>query len=412
MELVWGLDMPVILMLALVVVTVCSNACTTVEHDIVRGELVSTRQLDVGHDDQLSMEVDSAGRARVKVKRKTCTTSELTYAEVDNQEITTDMSLDKYGLWTLLGVGFTGLGVAMGTLAYAYANPTAPNQDALGALLSASLGVGLGSMIAGPFIVPLICKPLPPIQRSETVTLDTTQQEQTRSCEDTLLNLQQSLPYALEFAGERITGQTDEGGVLATREALQPLLAKLSIDAAAKPLALGTSLAARLTLGRAASVDVRLEPEYVADVQWAAWRAAEEARLSPTDQARFGACSDVARTDREVLACRWNRRDFDERVKEYGGTLGPSGEEFGVVHELDGRRGARFIVRVKTPRAEADWLLQVIDLETGQVIAESFTDEILDELAGEFPRDARYLLVLNAVTRDPYVIAVSVGGVR
>lgn len=206
-------------------------------------------------------------------------------------------------------------------------------------------------------------------------------------------------PWTLAMAGVSVRGKTSSRGVLSLREAVAAALTQVAPADAARRFTTAATLDLEVTMGDRDARPLAIEGWRVEVplAQWAAWYRAMT--LPPEAQVHWDACKDLEPMPRSALACLASGRH--PRIIDHWRKLerDPSGA-WGALHELEGRRpqaGDHLVIRLLLPAEDADYLVQILDLETGVVVTEAFSSRSRRfDVAATLPRASTYAIVVNA----------------
>jgi hypothetical protein len=136
-----------------------------------------------------------------------------------------------------------------------------------------------------------------------------------------------------------------------------------------------------------------------------------ERSLPPDRQLRWNACTALAPSPRGAIECLWRQDGLAGKLLTFDGQLARTeAGEYGAALEFQGRQGDAFTLRLLLPGPDLDWLVQVVRLDTGAVVAQSFSgaSRRLD-LSGSLPATGDHAVILNAVRPGAYRSVLTVG---
>lgn len=385
-----------------VLVAFAGVGCVSVR-GVERGPLVDRTSIAAEHTDRHVAIVDDA-RASLRTERRTCTTYKLRYTELEVQNVTHP----GYG-FLIPGTLLTTAGVAL--LSHVLGDDTAFTGGGKATSGEAALIFAVPSLLVGSLLLMTSFMPDSLLQTTRKVPRASFQSEEDLRCENSTFAAQEAAAWDLSIADTRRTGRTGANGMLVLEPVLVGILQDAPLSATAQRLAVGGSVTIRLKLGDAPIVSRYLPASRVPNAGWEAMFSKHEGALAPTRQLRWNACTGLASSKRAAIECLWRDDAMPGKLVAMDGTLARTDEgEYGAVHEFQAARGERFTYRLLLPGENIDWLVQVVELATGHVVAESFSGEsVRHDISGVLPRTGDYAVVLNAVRPGRYASVLTLG---
>lgn len=325
------------------------------------------------------------GRAHVVLPSEQCRTYRDLYREIEHQEVTHP----NYGLL----FGGLALGAAGGAgLKYGLDNWD-PNKTG---------GSNWALVLGGPAALVGLVMFLNGFRTETTYRKepgDGTVPEYEHKCVDTSSVAREPANWTVAYGGAKRTGQTGPDGELALVPAMLPLLETQPAEPTARQLARGESLLFDVWLGQASwPFTYSLSGSDVPESQWARWSAEYDRTLAGRDLLQWNGCRAVTSSHGSAIDCLVRPERYGNSIATFDGSLARTeAGDYGALFERKGTRGEAFTFRVLLPESNADWLVQVVDLETGSVLLERFSgpSNRLD-ISGVFQRSSDYAFVLNA----------------
>ena len=102
-------------------------------------------------------------------------------------------------------------------------------------------------------------------------------------------------------------------------------------------------------------------------------------------------------------AAKCLERGDGERVQESQGLLTRAdGGDYATVFSFKTDSRVRLTYRLLVPAPNADWLVQIVDLPSGTVLAQAFSTSSRVDLTADVSRASEYGIVLNAAKPGRY----------
>lgn len=372
---------------ALCVLAMSQAACVTVlDSQKVRGPVI--RLVPEGQQDRVTYQthISEADVATVERTRVACVVTAKEYAVQEEQQI----RHPRYGQLVVNGVllGVGGLGIWGGQ-----ALGVEPAQTGL-----SILGGTIALIAGGSTIYHLVDN-----HTEETRHVPTAERYRERlvDCGEPMIRvLRERLPFALKVLGTpQPDGETGWTGEVDLRAAVGAALADAAqTERLARRALAGEPIGYVLRLGEAPEREGQVDPRTLPDSTWQAWSGRLGRLLAAPERLRLRACQDVTASASRRLHCLWNPRPYALALRDLQAPLESlDSGKFAASWEVKATAGQAFAVHALLPTPRASWQLQVVVLQTGQVIAESSaaTDHLLSA-AGVFPSSGDYVVVLNA----------------
>lgn len=360
--------------------------CVTVRgSELRRGERLETTQLDQAIDDVPSLVVEN-GVAHVQLARTTCTRWAETYAQVEHQEI----AHPRYG--KLIG-GLSVMTVGGGLLVAGSKTdgPTSTILTADGVI-----------MVVGGLVATMIFGVGKQIHETRDLPTAKRDREKKRACEDSSLAQRIALPWRLTAGGASHEGTTGADGELVLQPAMIAALDGVPLDAVVKAIALDGGLTFELVLGSAPPGRSKLSAREIPDDQWKRWSAMLAGKLPRELKPRWEGCRAIYGAGESAIKCV-ALPTRDPRVTEISGTLAPTeGGDYGATYVFEAKTGEAVVFHASLPAGARDWLGQIVELETGDVVAELFSTSEQLELAALLTRSGTYAVVLDATAAGDF----------
>lgn len=375
--------------LALSALMLSQAACVTVLHrQRVRGPAMGI--VPDGQEVRVTFatHVSEADVATVERSRVACTATVKEYAVQEEQQI----QHPRYGQLVVNGVllGMGGVGIWGGQ-----ALGVEPAQTGLSVL-----GGAIALIAAGSTVYHLVDNHT---QETRHVATAERHRERLVDCGEPMTRvLRERLPFVLHVQGQaQPAGETGWMGHVDLRAEVGAALASgAEPEQLARAALAGQPIGYALRLGEAPVHEGQVDPRTLPDSTWQAWVRRLRPELAPPARLRLRACQDVAAAASRRLHCLWNTGPYAHALRALESPLeSVEHGEFAASWAFEATSGQAFTVHVLTPAPRARWLLQVVALQTGQVVAESFasSDHLLSA-AGRFPAAGDYVLVVSADT--------------
>lgn len=205
-----------------------------------------------------------------------------------------------------------------------------------------------------------------------------------------------ALPWTVKLGEQTLSGTTPANGELAIRDVATELVKASAADEEAfRKVLEADHLLLRITLGHASGWH-HLEKKSLPDRAWSAWGQSLESRLDPVRGLTWAACGTLGGSARGHFDCFWRPEEHAARLLRFEGELAslPDGD-FGSLSEFNSPSAGRFTYLVLPRAPGSSWLVRVVDVETGAVLAEDFTPSNGERLtlSGSLPRSATYAVV-------------------
>jgi hypothetical protein len=376
------------------VALLCGCTTTVTSQGFERGAFVRSRLIREDVTEVHSMAV-SDGRLSISVARNTCRITSEEHERLEN------LVLQSPSTGGLIATGVSG-GIGLGLIALEQ------NVEALQTPMLVAVGgvfIAIGAIGAIVHLAARTDKER--VQRKAPGV----EAEEKRECSDGTFTLREPVPWTLTARSEHfktpITASDTTGaqGELPIVDALRALIAKLPAYESANALVVEGKLDVTLVLGKAKPYELQIKSDSVQEHQWAAWGKAFRPALSEIDLLWWDTCSAIRASAREASQCLF-KGVVPSDVAFHKGTLAADASgAYGAVHELRGEQDQVLTFRMLAP---AGWFVQVMDLETGNVLAEQVTKSARHDVVVTLPRRSDYMIVLNAKAAGDYRATLAV----